>query len=292
MLCSRRFALGFAVLAGVLSSTAAAQAPHFRLEGELPFSAAELQAAAELRVPGWQDLQPGTLVVRGRAAGEVELELRGWRRALPLGDAHGGEAARLVALALADLMLAVASGARGVDSERPRVVPASRAAGSGEPPFTRIALAAVAGRGLGALEPWNYGLALAVSRAYQPWLLDVELGLALAPARELAPLRTSWSAARLRVQAGVRVARFMELLAGPALVPLWVSGGDGFFGVLPAFGFAARAVVRLGPGLDGVLAAGADLFVRRVQLQAYGMDAIATPRLAPWLGLALGWRSP
>jgi len=279
---------------------ALAQGPALQLLGEAPFTGAELRTAAELRIPHWPGLEAQVLTVRSLAPGTIELELQGWRRSLELGSATGADAARLVALSLADLVLAVSSSGEqaATSATRPAVGPSASRDGSGRSPqpgprsaltWTRVALGAHASKGAGELEPWSFGLGLAVSRAWRPWLLDAELGWSIAPAHGRPVLRSSWNAARLRVNGGVRLG-FVELLAGPSLMPLWVSGGDGFFALLSAVGISARAVVRLGPALDAVLAAGSDLYLRRVELQAYGTSVIASPRFAPWLGLALGWR--
>ena len=98
------------VLGTALAARALAQEPLFRLEGELPFTAQELQAAVELRIPSWDALGGEELIVHGTSTdgsgGEVELELRGWRRSIALGSATGRDAARILALSIADLVLA------------------------------------------------------------------------------------------------------------------------------------------------------------------------------------------
>ena len=88
-----------------LIGRARADAPALQLEGELPFTEAELREALEPRLPDAQVPASSTVVVRGDGP-QVVLELGARGAALALGQARGPDAARIVVLALLDLMLA------------------------------------------------------------------------------------------------------------------------------------------------------------------------------------------
>ena len=60
--------------------------------------------------------------------------------------------------------------------------------------------------------------------------------------------------------------------------------------MLFAVGGCARVALRITPSLDALVALGADVFPHRVELQADGVSVIATPRVAPFIGIGVSWR--
>jgi hypothetical protein len=289
--------LAFALLIGpALAGPALAQAPELRLEGELPFSAEELQAAVALRFGATQAALARTVTVRGSGT-DVVLEQDERQRTLALGEARGPAAARLVALALLDLaLLEPASVAPQPPQAAPRPAaptpaPArEHAVADGDRGWTRLALSPSVGKGLGSLEPWTYAVGVGVSRGFPAWLLEADLGWWSAPSIERNAFSASWHAVRARVQAGRRFGVF-EWVGGPSVVPLWVSGGDGYDDVLFAIGTSLRAALPIGRYLEGSVALGVDVFPHRLALQAHGASVIATPHVAPFFGIGVGWRS-
>jgi len=303
--------LVFALWAGsAFAGPASAQEPQLTLEGELPFSAAELRAALEPRRTTWEALQGQAVTIRGSGSAVV-LELGDRTRSLALGVARGPEAARLVALVLADLALAepapVVPGTQQttpnagapVLAPAPSSAPAPRAtrliapvdrAARGARVWTRLALIPSVGKGLAELDPWTHALDLGVSQAIEPWLFEADIAWWAAPQIRRSGFESGWDAVRLRLQAGLRFDVF-ELLAGPSLAPLWVSGGDGHHGVLFAAGVTARVALRIHRNIEGLVALGFDLFPHRVELQAHDVSVISTPRAAPFAGVGIGWRS-
>jgi hypothetical protein len=291
------------LVCSALSGRASAQEPQLSLEGELPFNAAELRAAVQPRRTTWEALQGRSVSIRGSGSTLV-LELGERRRSLDLGGARGADAARLVALSLADLALAepaaaavqaraqptAANASASPPSRAPATVTAVDGSASNAHVWTRVALIPSVGKGFSALDPWTHAVELGVSQAIEPWLIEADIAWWAAPQIHRNGFASGWDAARLRLQAGLRLG-VLELLAGPALAPLWVSGGDGHQGVLFAAGVTARVALRIHRHIDGLLALGLDLFPHRVELQAYDVSVIATPRAALFAGVGLGWRS-
>ena len=91
---------------------------------------------------------------------------------------------------------------------------------------------------------------------------------------------------RMRGQLGLSGGHLQGLL-GAALIPLWVSGGTGWKGWFASVGAALRFGLPLVDWLEATLGAGADLWLRRLELQAHGRSVIATPRFELWLDAGL-----
>jgi hypothetical protein len=61
--------------------------------------------------------------------------------------------------------------------------------------------------------------------------------------------------------------------------------------VLFAVAASARAALPITTSLEALLAIGVDLYPHRVELQAHAVAVIATPRVAPFLAIGVGWRT-
>ncbi len=305
------FALGFQ---WALVAYASAGAPSLALGPELPFTEAELRSALELRLPDARALEGRVVSIRSAGA-EVVVELGSRRAALAVGGARGPDAARLVALALLDLLSdeppppSAPQQSDGPPEPPPAPLPeavrpaVTRAAA--EPPpgsrrpvdrgaferssFMRLVVAPSLGVPIDALEPWTAALSIGLGHVMEPALLEVDVEGWFAPAAPSGSFHSGWFALRARVQAGLRFAP-IELLLGPAIVPVWVLGGDGYHDVLFAIGGCARASLRFTPSLVGFVSIGADVFPHRIELQADGESVIATPRIAPFVGVGFAWR--
>ena len=221
-----------------------------------PFAPAELEAALRVRIPA----AGAPVAIRVTAIDHgVRIESGGAVRDVPLADLHGGDAARLVALAADDLLLD--------DLAMPPPSPAPVTIGV-----------------LGGAAAWtnalgNVAVDVVVPRA--GYVLAVEAGGGKLFGGALAA-----TAADVRASAGVRTG-WLELRAGVTLVPLFVSTGTGDATVLAGAGASARVRVPVSSALRVVAGAGADVFATQTQYRVSGMTALTTPRWAPWLALGI-----
>jgi hypothetical protein len=234
-----------------------------------PFEARQLEAALRMRI------SPDGAAVRIRVTAienGVRIESHGAVRDVPLSDLHGSDAARLVALAADDLLMA--------DLAMP-------------PPPVPVAPRASLGL-LGGAAAWNGlagggaatsetlgGMALEVVVPRGAYVLAVEAG-----GGRLFGGGIDVTAGDVRASAGVR-AGWLEARAGVTLVPMLVSTGAGDFTVLVGAGASARVHVPLGASLGAVLGGGADVFATQTQYRITGMPVLTTPRWSPWIALGI-----
>jgi hypothetical protein len=224
-----------------------------------PFAPEELVAALRVRISA--DGAPVRIRVTAIDQG-VRIESHGAVRDVPLADLHGGDAARLVALAADDLLLD--------DLAAP-------------PPSLPRARTTTLGV-LGGAAAWDGTLGdLAVDLAMPrgPLVLAVEADVARMFGGTLA-----MTAATLRATAGVRTG-WLELRGGLTLLPLFVTTGAGDATVLVGAGASARVHVPVTSSVSGVLAGGIDAFATRTEYRITGMPAMTTPRWAPWFALGI-----
>ena len=253
------------------------------IDGPAPFARAELEHALRVRVGAAG--RTGAVRVRVVATdGGVIVEAHGGSQRVALGGRAGADAARLVALVAADLMLAdLAEAPDPAEAPGPAARPPglveAHAAVAREPARAPIAVAV-----LGSAARWAGVLADATVDVAVPrgrWIGSVELG-----GGGLIGGGIDLRGAVVRVGGGVR-AGLVEVRAGITVAPVEVRDGTGDCTVLAGAGASARLRVPIAPTVRIVLAAGADAFATRTEYRKDGMALTATPWLAPWLGAGL-----
>lgn len=257
-------------LACAATTARAERAVHVDVAPGVAVTADEVAAALRLRIA-----DAGAAVsVRVRPASDgVIAQVDERVRAVALGGRTGTDAARLIALAIADLAQV------DIEATQVEVTAAPHAARVGRP-RTSLELALV-----GSASVWSAPLAavgLDIAAARGRWLVAAELG-----AGKLVDGDLHLGGGTVRLGGGVRAGR-LDVRAGLVLAPVWVSNGAGDRTVLVGGGASARLRIPLAPDLRLVLAVGVDGFATRTQYtvtSAVGsMTTLSTPWLAPWGG--------
>jgi hypothetical protein len=294
----------------------------FPVETPPPFSPQELDAAVAIRRPAGGDGTRATTVAIGWAGeGVVHASTSQRRRAVALAGARGDEAARLVALAIVDVVRPLAlpepltatgrADEAAVVGERPLRLPGEVASRAGR---LTLALSGAVNRGATsagfALEPtataaWR----LAGAAGGTEVGMLAELGYGRGQGRvgtdslvvHLAPLRlgvfgrrAGWSITLAALARGYRTVGLSGAIApspvtGVLRGPSTASAGapvmgvllGGHLGVQRTWGLSQDVGLRLAGGLD-LLASGVDFRVR-------GQSLLRTGRLVPSVALGLLW---
>jgi hypothetical protein len=259
-----------------------------------------------------------TLVWAGPDVLEVRTAAR--RRSVALGESQGIEAARLVALAVVDVVrpligparptpgrAAVAASGEGGLEAAARVRPVAEAAADARArhradqasaePNARLSLAllSVVNRGSTsagfAMEPmaevaWRLGGTAANGGASFGVAAQAGYGRGLG--------RVSGHELVLHFfpgRAGVWAQRgWWGLAAGAATRSYLTSGLDGGSGVLWGGFLSARASLDVGGGFSVLATGGTDLHPNGVDFRVKGRSLLSTGRVVPWLGLGVLWR--
>jgi len=275
---------------------ARAEAP-VRLEmvGDVPFSAEELAQAVRARVPLAAATGDATPVVVGPAsAGGVAVRAAGKTAVVRIGDRAGAAAARVVALAIADL---------AADEEIPPVAPALPPAPEAvlAPPrparpalvVPQLASTFEASRGLGAAQPLSFAVLADVIAAQDRLLAGGALGYWETPTQRAgSPDEASFAAVVARLWVGERFGRrgHLQALAGPFVAPYRLGGPFARSGLLGGGGAMLRVTAPLGPRFVIVGGLRVDGFVNRLEVSVGDASpSLATPRVAVALGFGLGW---
>lgn len=223
-----------------------------------PFAAHDLEAALRVRIAA--DGPPVTVHVIAAAGDHLTVALGELTREVDLGGRTGEDAARLVALAIADLAL-----------DDLAVAPRSDA------PKTTFAFEL-----LGTAGSWTdvlAGAGIDLVVAHGGWVASLgftgDAGVSGTLHLATTPIRAC---------AGKRFDQ-LELRAGVALAPVWVEDGVG--DRLTMFGVTASARLRFaGLGTHLIAAVGVDAYTTQT---TYQLDAqmLTTPWLAPWLAVGM-----
>ena len=286
-----------ALLAASAPATApAATAIRLQTTGELPFTAEDLEQAAGARLA--MSAETGAAIVIVGPADEAGVQLRmGERRTVVRVGAHAGRAAaRIVALAIAELA------AETTDSVgAPHPAPARPAAGAAAAPLpaparsrppVRISIALGGSKGLDATEPLTGTCEADATFPLPSFDVVGTLGVWAVPTRDAGrPDEASFVAGVVRASVGWRSGP-LQLLVGPVVAPYRLEGGVSHVGVLAGGG----ATLRVGRRLDAapkVTVFGAlhvDVFANRVSVSLIGAEpSFATPRVAAGVGVGIGW---
>ncbi len=242
----------------------------------LPFTTEQLAQALAPRVSG-SSIAPLTVTAHGEGAARVDA--RGVTRVVTFGDRTGYAAARVVALAIYDLLLVEPNPpvlARLDDRARP------------EPARSMVRLAALGGvmKGAGSAQPLGLTVSVALTVALGGRLHGrVSVGSWWAPERDPMSVNAGLQAWPIRIGAGARWGH-VHVVAGPIVMPYVLSGAVYRRGATVGLGASADAGLRIGRGLRLVAAGGLDAFANQIEVRTNGARVFATPRIA--LSVALG----
>lgn len=258
-----RLSVCFAVVCGLPLHAAAQIAVD--VDEHVPFSAAQLDAALRLRV------RDAAFPVQVDATDTgVRITVNGRSRDVPLGARTGDDAARLVALAAADLMLpALSMPLPVVHLER---VPDEAAAEPAPRGVWSIGLTASSAM-------WNGVVAGGSASIVGPVhgvLVAAELGMGTLVGGDLHA-----TTGLVRLGVGTRV-DVLELRAGLTVVPLRVSDGSADATVLVGAGASANLRIPVTRGVHAVVLVGGDAFATRTEYLRAGMMPTSTPMIAPY----------
>jgi len=257
-------------------------------DGALPFDASELLRLARLRLrdaPGCAC--PTVDVAPGEAAGVVVVACPDRRAEVSLGNRHGEEAAREVAIVLADLVLGPAP------QGRPPAVAASTTTGAASAPTALparwsfwiapgVAWSTSAGA---AFEP-HAGAGWSVSG---PVRLLVDVGFAEVSATPL-KLPGAVDVEMLPIRAGGALALgAWRLSAGAAVRAFRAHAANAELGARVGGFVSADWIFRRWSPVHPYVTAGLDVYARQLDVRLDGLSALTADRLAPWIALGVLW---
>jgi len=254
------------VLAATLVTfpAAAARAGGVRvaLAGDLPCARGELIEALTLRITT-------TDAIAVQATGDrVQIRIADRTRELDLGGVRGAAAARLIALAAADLILI----------EEPAGAPAPPA----PVPWGRIAVGARLSTG--AAPKGTFAVDLTLGR--RPPRVAVELGVGT---NSSGATGVGVSLLAVPVRAAIAFGNDVELRAGAVAIPHVVDyAGYHHTDVLWGAGLEGRGRIALDSAYL-VLSAGLDVFANQLEYRYDGTGVLVTPRVQIWSGLGVAW---
>lgn len=274
---------------GVLATVVAARVAYadrpvrVDVAGAAPVTADQLATALRVRVAA---TGPAIVVqLRSAGGGDVVARIADRERSIALAGRTGEDAARLIALAIADLALDDVAG-DPAPSTAVVAVAASRSAGRD------AGATAVTVTFLGAASAWSSvmaggGVDVAIARG--TWLAAAEV-----EAGQLVEGDLHLGDAVVRLGGGWRRGA-LELRAGATVAPVWVGNGAGDSTVLAGGGASARLRVPVARDVRFVLAVGVDAFATRSEYVietsepgaagATMTEQVATPWLAPWVAV-------
>jgi hypothetical protein len=291
----------FALLALVVEATAPVVPVRLEVQGAgtLPFSLALLEAAVEARQPvarGDQAAAAAAVIVRSLGGGWVVIESQSRRQQLAVHGRPAPEAARLVALAVLDVL-------RPELSLSPEPAPAAPAVATRTaPPPPASSADRRRGVDLSLLPGASFGFGSGAASFEPTAALTWWTGRPLAGGvpgltAEMAFNRATASLNQrpfvldtLPVRLGARWGwRWLDAGGGMALRAYRTSGLDGGSGALAGGFLSVRAGLPLGWGLRGLAAASCDLVTQRLDFRAGGLTVMSTRHAIPWLGVGLAW---
>lgn len=311
-----RFAgLGLLVLAVAApparaESSNAGPAPLTLLQPEaLPFSDAEIQRALLARLhPAGGDLgevESPHVEVEPSGAGAVTVHVGPRSRLVTVGERTRADAARVVALVIADL---VSEDAETTDTAAAPAAPSVQVAGAplappptvvevvgppqeAPPRMYRLSLTAGAARGSGDGEPLSGTLDvdLVLPLADGGLRFALSAGLMLMPTRNAGTIdQVSFAGGVVRALGGASFGH-VELLAGPAVSPYSIGGVAHYSAVMFGAEALGRLTVPLGDRLRLVGAARLDGFANRARVHFPDGQTYATPWLQIGLAVGVAW---
>jgi hypothetical protein len=295
---STRWSIPFvpcALLAASTPAAAATTAIRLQANGELPFTAEELEQAAGARLAMSAEAGAAVVIVGPADGAGVHLRLGDRGTVVPVGAHAGLEAARIVALAIAELA------AEATDDAAARKGPPAIAAPLEAPPPPasvaprpppRISIAFGASKGMDASEPFTGTCEADVTLPLSRLDLVGTLGVWDVPTRHAGLSdEASFAAGVVRAGAGWTSGP-LQLVVGPFVAPYRLEGGVSHAGVLAGGGATLRAGWRLAaaPKVTVFGSLRVDAYANRVRVSLVGAEpSFASPRLAAGVGIGIGW---
>ncbi len=272
----------------------------------LPFSDAEIRRAVLARLPSpagnLGEVGSPSVQVEPAEAGVVTVHVGPRSRLVEVGDRSGADAARVVALVIADLVSEDTEATRAADTPPapsvkvagapiaplPTVVDVVGPPREAQPRVYRLCLTAGAVRGTGGDDTPDRTLDVDLVMPLGEGRLRFALsaGLVLMPTRNAGNVdEVSFSGGVARALGGASFGP-LDLLAGPVVSPYGIGGALHDNGVLFGGEALARLTVPLWDRLRLVGTVRADAFANRTRVHFADGSAFATPWLQ--LGLAVG----
>ena len=233
---------------------------------DVPFEAAQIEVALRGRLASDADLPP-TVHIVARAWG-VEIQVARLHREVALDGRTGPDAARLVALAMLDLLEQPAA---EISDDAPITAP--------EPSSPPLELSAYGGAAQWSGTLTSVGAGVVVPAGGHLVGIDAAAGRLVSGDFQL-------TTATFRVGAIARTGP-VEARGGLVVAPLFVSDGDGDTTVLFGLGGSVAYRVGISEPVRLVMRAGADFFATRTEYTRMGVPAASTPWLAPWFALGI-----
>jgi len=297
------------VLLAAAPSAAAQAATSIRLQttGDLPFTSDELEQAVGARLTMSAAASAELVTVGPMDEAGVSVRMGGREAVVPIGAHSGLAAARVVALAIAEIAAEAPDDADAEASESapPTVVappgsgPPSIATPAAPPGATspqevlvRLSVAVGTTKGLEGVEPFTWTGEAAAAFPRRGFDIVAGLGVWDMPKRNGGrPDEVSFLAGVVRAGAGWSIGP-MQVAVGPFLAPYRLEGPlVSHTGALVGAGVMARAgwkpVAASSVEVFGALRV--DLFANRVRVAAESPDGFATPRVAASLAIGIGW---
>jgi hypothetical protein len=244
----------------------------------LPFTIEELEQALAARgAPS----SIASLVVTAEGEGAARIAAADMTRVVAFGNRIGYPAARVVALAIYDLLL--------VEPMLPVLARLDERARPTDRPVVQLAALGGVARGVGAAEPPGVTLSVALTAALGDRLRGrISVSTWSIPEHPPSPISAGLKAWPIRIGAGIRRGD-AHVIAGPTALPYTLSGTAHQSGVLVGLGASADASLWIGLGFRLVVACGFDVLANRVELRNNGALMFATPRvlLSGALGIAI-----
>src|SRR5262245_27128053 len=282
------------------AAASAATAVQLRTTGELPFTPEELEQAAGARLAMSADTGAAVVIVGPADEAGVQVRMGDRRTVVAVGARAGLAAARIVALAIAEL---AAEAPARASTEQPSAVaapPAPRAIAAAIPPPAsapprppaRISVALGGSKGLDAAERFTGTCEADVTIAMSRFDGVGTLGVWDVPTRHAGLAdEASFVAGVVRASAGWRSGPW-QLLLGPFVAPYRLEGGVDHTGVLAGGGAMLRVGRRFAaaPKVQVFGSFRVDAFANPVRVSVVGAEAnFASPRLAAATAVDVGW---
>jgi hypothetical protein len=250
-----------------------------------PFSQEELQAALRLRLGEDHHVE-----VRSDANG-ITITVDGTSRSIVLGDERGNDAARVVALVAAAIVLddaerrvAVAPAIEPMEPvDTDEVMRPAR-----EPRPLRWSLSATMAHPAGELARNQGGLLVGYDRDVRGVHAFAAAGVSMSMA-ELPPPAPAVRTIEMPLRAGAWLGGDAAIGASGVAIPYNTTGGIGDRSVLVGAGVMARLRTRIGNGVGVVMHAGVDAMASTVEYRWEDTPVLASGRLRMWVGLGVTW---
>jgi len=261
-------------------AASAAAAIQLRTTGELPFTPEELEQAAGARLAMSADTGAAVVIVGPADEAGVQVRMGDRRTVVVVGARAGLAAARIVALAIAEL---AADAPADASTAQPAAAPAPKAPAAiaaaipppasppPRPPVT-ISVALGGAKGLDAAEPLTGTCEADVTLPLSRFDVVGTLGVWEVPTRHAGlPDEASFVAGVVRASAGWRSGPW-QLLLGPFVAPYRLEGGVDHTGVLAGGGAMVRVGSRFAaaPKVQVFGSFRVDAFANRVRVSAIG----------------------